>query len=411
MSDYGTTNDRMYLAWSADDGVREKAECGGAVTALLQFALESGRVDAVLATEGRNGNRHDGVPVLVTNPNDLPAMSGALHAAPVNLARYLKEYLNGAADLRVAVVCKPCDAKAIIELAKRAQIDTGNLLLIGLNCTGTFSPAMARAMFEDAFGVCPDDVVREDIDDGTLTISLRDGSQIARSLAELEENGYGRRDNCRRCQTGIPTMADVACGKWGVDDGTKATFIEVLSQRGSDLMEGAIQTGSVFVEQPDDAAVESRRAKAEAATSLAMRWQERDFAPYREMSLEERFAYWQGEFSQCIKCFGCRDACPICFCKVCWLEAERGYVEGGEIPPSLMWPMVRVVHVMDSCVNCGQCQDACSMNLPLSRLIFMLNRDISKIMGYEPGMDPNAMPPCVAVTDQEAQIDAVSLTF
>lgn len=407
----GAKNGRMYLAWSADEDVREGAECGGAVTSLLQFALESGRVDAVLATEARDGNRYDGVPVLISDPNEVARTSGALHASPVNLARCLKEYLDGAADLKIAVACKPCDAKAIIELAKREQIDTDNLLLIGLNCTGTLSPATARAMFGDAFGVCPDDVIREDIEDGTLAVWLRDGTQVALSLAELEENGYGRRDNCRRCETNIPTMADVACGKWGVDDGRKATFVEVLSEEGGALVDGAIQAGSIAIEQPDDAAVESRRAKAEAATSLARSWQERDFAPFKEMSLEERFEYWQGQFSQCIKCFGCRDACPICYCKVCWLEAERGYVEGGEIPPTLMWPMIRVVHVMDSCVNCGQCQDACSMNLPLSRLIFMLNREISQIFKYEPGMDPSAQPPCVSVTDREAEIDAISLIF
>ena len=407
----GAKNGRMYLAWSADEDVREGAECGGAVTSLLQFALESGRVDAVLATEARDGNRYDGVPVLISDPNEVARTSGALHASPVNLARCLKEYLDGAADLKIAVACKPCDAKAIIELAKREQIDTDNLLLIGLNCTGTLSPATARAMFGDAFGVCPDDVIREDIEDGTLAVWLRDGTQVALSLAELEENGYGRRDNCRRCETNIPTMADVACGKWGVDDGRKATFVEVLSEEGGALVDGAIQAGSIAIEQPDDAAVESRRAKAEAATSLARSWQEREFAPFKEMSLEERFEYWQGEFSQCIKCFGCRDACPICYCKVCWLEAERGYVEGGEIPPTLMWPMIRVVHVMDSCVNCGQCQDACSMNLPLSRLIFMLNREISQIFKYEPGMDPSAQPPCVSVTDREAEIDAISLIF
>jgi formate dehydrogenase subunit beta len=408
MSDDGTTAG-MHLAWATTDELRDNGECGGAVTALMQFALESARVNAAVATVARGGNRYDGVPVLITDAADLSATSGALHSTPVNLARFLKEYLDGAKDMRIAVACKPCDAKAIIELAKREQIDRSNLLLVGLNCTGTFSPAAAKAMFEEEFGVCPDDVVREDIEDGRLTIWLQDGREIQKSLSELEGNGYGRRDNCRRCETSIPVMADLACGKWGVNAGRKATFVEVLTRQGADLVQESIQAGRIEVEDPDEAAVRSRRAKATAAKDLALSWQERDFSPFREMSLQDRFAYWQAEFSQCIKCFGCRDACPICYCKVCWLEAERGYVEGGEIPPSLMWPMVRVVHVMDSCVNCGQCQDACSMNLPLSRLIFMLNRDVSKVMGYEPGMDLGAMPPCVAVTDAEAHIESVSL--
>jgi formate dehydrogenase subunit beta len=401
----------MVLAWSTDEGVREKAECGGAVTALLRYALESKHADAVLATAARDGNRYDGIPVLISDPEDLIQTAGALHAAPVNLARCLKEYLDGAAHVRIAVVCKPCDAKAIIELAKREQIDVENVILIGLNCTGTFSPRTARAMYEDEFGVAAGDVIREDVGDGQLTIWLKDSGEVRMDLAELEQKGYGRRENCRRCETSIPTMTDLACGKWGTTDGQQATFVEVLSDKGATFLDGAVKAGLILIEQADNEAIELRSAKAEAARQLARSWQERDFAPFKSMDLEQRFAYWTGQFAQCIKCFGCRDACPICYCKVCWLEAERGYVPGGEIPPHVMWPMVRVAHVMDSCVNCGQCQDACSMNLPLSRLIFMLNREIATIFHYEPGMDLGVAPPCATVTEEEANIDAVSISF
>ena len=400
----------VYLAWSANEENLAKGECGGAVTSLLRFALESKGVDAVLAVKARDGNRYDGIPVLITDPQEVIGTAGALHCASPNIARFLKEYLDGAFDLRIAVTCKPCDAKAIIELAKREQINLENLLLIGLNCTGTLPPVAARKMFEEEFGINPADVVGEDIEDGKLTVRLKDGTERERDLAELEEKGYGRRANCRRCETSIPTMADLACGKWGVVD-RKATFIEVCSEKGSDLVGSAIEAGCILVEQPDDEAVEIRKRKIEVATELARKWQERDFAPFKAMSLDERFDYWFGQFSQCIKCFGCRDACPICYCKDCWLEPDRGFVLGGEIPPDAMWPMVRAIHVMDSCVNCGQCQDVCSMNLPLSRFIFMLNREIAAIFKYEPGMDVETLPPCRIVTDEELSISGVELAF
>jgi len=400
----------MYLAWAADEEILEKAEYGGAVTSLLKFALESNGVDAVLVVKARDGNRYDGIPVLITDPQEVVEAAGSLHCASPNIARCLKEYLGGASDLRIAVTCRPCDAKAIIELVKREQINLENLLLVGLNCTGTLPPVAARKMFEEEFGINPADVVREDIEDGKLSVRLKDGTEKERDLAELEEKGYGRRENCRRCETSIPTMADLACGKWGVGD-KKATFVEVCSDKGAALVDGAIEAGCVLVEQPDSEAVKIRRGKIEAATELARKWQERDFAPFKAMSLDERFDYWFGQFSQCIKCFGCRDACPICYCKECWLEPDRGFVLGGEIPPDAIWPMVRAVHVMDSCVNCGQCQDACSMNLPLSRFIFMLNREIAAIFKYEPGMDVETLPPCRIVEDAEANIDGVELVF
>jgi len=364
----------------------------------------------VLAVKARDGNRYDGIPVLITDPQEVIGTAGALHCASPNIARFLKEYLDGAFDLRIAVTCRPCDAKAIIELAKREQINLENLLLVGLNCTGTLPPVAARKMFKEEFGINPADVVGEDIEDGKLTVRLKDGTERERDLAELEEKGYGRRANCRRCETSIPTMADLACGKWGVVD-RKATFIEVCSEKGSALADGAIEAGRILVEQPDDEAVEVRKRKVEAATEQARKWQERDFAPFKAMSLDERFDYWFGQFSQCIKCFGCRDACPICYCKDCWLEPDRGFVLGGEIPPDAMWPMVRAIHVMDSCVNCGQCQDVCSMNLPLSRFVFMLSKEISAIFKYEPGMDVETLPPCRIVTDEELSISGVELVF
>jgi len=403
----------LYWAWSSDKAIVDSAECGGAVTSLLKFALDSNQADAVLAVKARDGNRYDGIPVLISDPDELIGTAGALHSVSANMARCLKEYLDGAFDLKVAVTCKPCDAKAIIELAKRNQINLENVLLIGLNCTGTMRPVTAQRMMEEEFGVDPRDVVREDIGDGKLKVTLRDGKEKEAELAEMEARGLGRRENCRRCDLNIPTMADIACGKWGTED-RKATFIEVCSERGADLIDRAIEGGYVKVEQPSDQAVESRRAEDWAASELARQWQERDFAEFQAMSTEERFNYWfgpSGQFSQCIKCFGCRDACPICYCKDCYLEADRGAVAGGEIPPDAMFPMIRTVHVIDSCVNCGQCQDACPMEIPLARLCFMLNRELAQIFKYEPGMDVSARPPLRTVTDEELRVSGVELVL
>jgi len=400
----------MYIARSSDKEILEKAEYGGAVTSLLKFALESGRVDTVLAIKARDGNRYDGVPVLITDPEKIIDTAGSLHCTSPNIARFVTEYLDGASSTKIAVVVKPCDAKAIIELAKREQIKLDNLLLIGLNCTGTLPSAKAKKMFREEFEVDPDDVVAEDIEENKLTIRLKDGTEKEKDLAELEERGYGRRDNCRRCDINIPVMADIACGKWGTTD-KNTTFIEVCSEKGADFINAAIEAGKIEVEQPGGDAIETRKKKDEAAIELAQQWQEKDFASLKEMSTDERFNYWMGQFSHCIKCYGCRDACPICYCKDCYLEADRGLVPPGEVPPDIMFPLVRITHVMDSCVNCGQCQDVCPMELPLSRLIFLLNRELAGIFKYEPGANVSELPPLRTITDQELSISGVEIAF
>ncbi|HEY55170.1 MAG TPA: formate dehydrogenase [Dehalococcoidia bacterium] len=400
----------MYIARSPDKETADKAECGGAVTALLKFALESKKVEAVVAVKARDGNRYDGVAVVITDPKDLIETAGSLHCASPNIARFLKEYLDGAFNSKIAVVAKPCDAKAIIELAKRNQIKLDNLLIIGLNCTGTLPSAKAKSLFKEQFEVEPADVVGEDIEGNELIIRLKDGSEKKKDLAELEEKGYGRRENCRRCETNIPVMADIACGKWGTTD-KDSTFIELCSDKGADFFEAAIEGGAIKVDQPSGNAVESRKKKDQAAVESAQKWQEKDFATLEEMSAEEKFSYWSEQFSHCIKCYGCRDACPICYCEVCFLEAERGFIPPGEVPPHMLFPMVRITHVMDSCVNCGQCQDACAMDIPISRLIFMLSKKIGAIFKHEPGMDVTALPPLRTVTDQELGQEGVEVTF
>lgn len=302
----------MYLAWSSDEEVLNKAEFGGAVTSLLKFALDTKRVDAVLAVKARDGNRYDGIPALITDPEELIGSVGALHCVSVNIPKCIKEYLNGAANMKLAVVGKPCDIRGIIELVKREQINLDNLFLVGLNCTGTLLPVVAKRMIVEEFGADPLDVVNEDIDDGKLIIRLKDGTEKTKDLEELEKKGYGRRENCQRCEIKIPTMADIACGKWGVTNNRKATFVEVCSDKGAELFEEAIKAGHINVEQPDGKEMDERKKKKQEAIESAVKWQETHLAPLRSMTIEEKFDYWWGHFDQCIKCYGCRDACPIC---------------------------------------------------------------------------------------------------
>jgi len=401
----------MYLAWSSDDNILNRTESGGLVTSLLKFALDSKRVDAVLAIKARGGNRYDGIPALISDPEEVITTAGSLHCVTVNIPRYIQEYLGGAFDMKLSVVGKPCDIRGIIELAKREQIDLDNLLLIGLNCSGTLSPVIAKETIAEEFGADPLDVVYEDIENNKLVIRLKNGTEKAKELQKLEAKGYGRRENCRRCEIKIPTMADIACGKWGVSNNEKKTFVEICSDKGAELIEGATQAGYISVEHADDKALQARKKEEQEAINSALKWQEIDFVPLRDMTSEEKFNYWWEQFNQCIKCYGCRDACPICFCKDCILEADRGVVMPGEVPPDVTFPMIRISHVMDSCVNCGQCQDVCSADIPLARLTFMLNKELFDTFKYQPGMDLDSCPPLRSITDRELTMQGVELAL
>jgi len=401
----------MYIARSSDETILKKGETGGAVTSVLKCALKNGDVDGVVTVKSSTGDRFSGLPVLITNPEDLIDTAGALHSSLPNIPRYVKEYLDGAADMKLAIVGKPCDIRAIIELQKRKQIDIDNVILIGLNCTGTISPAIARKMYLENFKVNSDDVIREDIDDGKLIITLKDGKEKSMDLSKLEKKGLGRRENCRRCEFNIPTFADLAFGKWGAEDVEVGTFVEVCSEKGQSLIKKAIEKGYIETSTPTKTSIETRESKNKIELERAKKWREHDFTPMLKKKMSERYKYWTEEFRKCIKCFGCRDACPICYCETCLLEANREFLVGGEIPPNGIFPLTRLAHVADSCVGCGQCQDACPMELPLSKLFLLLNSQLSDIFDYVPGIDVEERPPTTVARDEEMLIDDTFLNI
>ena len=79
--------------------------------------------------------------------------------------------------------------------------------------------------------------------------------------------------------------------------------------------------------------------------------------------------------------------------------------------PSKLFPLVRLAHVADSCVNCGQCEDVCMADIPLSKLTFILNKQLQEVFHYVPGVSVEEMPPLTVVTDEELLVDLTTALF
>jgi formate dehydrogenase subunit beta len=396
----------MFYAWAADAACQERGECGGAVTALLTHALRSGMVDAVLAVK-RGQDIYDAVPTLITDPEDMAETAGSLHCGTLLLSKLLKRYLDGAENMRIGITVKGCDAMGLYELAKRNQVNLDNILMIGVNCGGSVSPVTARKMIREKFGVDPDDVVKEEIDKGQFIIQTKDGQHKGISMDELEDEGYGRRPNCRRCKMKVPRQADLACGNWGVigDKAGKATFVEVCSEKGANLLDAAAKAGAVVTEPANPKGIEIRGKVENSMLKLGDKWRKRYFEDLGEG--KERLQKIMEETGRCIKCYACIENCPICYCVEC--STKKSYlVEPGKVPPPFMFHLIRYAHIADSCINCGQCEEHCAMDIPNSLYMHALQVEMEKMFGHTPGV--NMELPVLALVEEHAERERLAAT-
>jgi len=107
----------------------------------------------------------------------------------------------------------------------------------------------------------------------------------------------------------------------------------------------------------------------------------------------KRMARWAGLLSRCIKCYGCRNACPICVCTPCKLEDDL-WVERAVVPTELIpYHLIRAFHLSDTCVACGACQDACPVGIPLLTLQLLMRRRLQERYAYEAGLEADRKSP------------------
>jgi len=120
---------------------------------------------------------------------------------------------------------------------------------------------------------------------------------------------------------------------------------------------------------------------------------------------DERFSFWERMFSKCIKCFACRNICPVCFCKECLIDRREPkwsskFVSRSEI---LTYHMTRAFHVADMCTACGECERACPMKIPLLKLYKKLRKDVKELFGYEAGLDLEETPPLISFKEDDPE--------
>jgi len=120
-----------------------------------------------------------------------------------------------------------------------------------------------------------------------------------------------------------------------------------------------------------------------------------EVARLQQMSVEERRAFWQDKLSDCIRCYACRQACPLCYCQRC--VSEKNIPQWVEPSPhlrgNLAWHAARAFHLAGRCVGCNECERVCPMDIPLGLLNRKMANVVDERFDFVSGMDADEVSP------------------
>jgi len=246
-----------------------------------------------------------------------------------NLSVFLTE-IKG----RVGIVTKGCDSRSIVSLIQDNKVVREDIVILGVPCPGIIDlNKVERLVGKDRDEL--DAIVRE----GDKVVVTVNGKEREFPVTEVFY------DNCLGCEFPTPQEYDVLLG------------------------------------EPTPPATD-RSAGQEKIDKL------------KEMPLQQRWEFWENEFSRCIRCYACRNVCPACFCQRCFVEESepQWILPVPQWQDNLMFQVIRNIHVAGRCTDCGECERACPVNIPLRSLTKEMYDLVDELFHFKAGMDKEAPP-------------------
>jgi formate dehydrogenase subunit beta len=257
----------------------------------------------------------------------------------------LTSYLPKLKGRKVGIICKGCDSRSIVQLLQEGLIKRDELVIIGIPCRGVVDMARIKARVDCS------QITDVSFTEKAIAIKTPDGRQEIPLDEVLAQK-------CLSCQYPTPLVFDHLAG-------------------------------AAFSAQRPAAALYAEVEEIE------------------KLDLKERLAHWEKELDRCIRCYACRNACPLCVCQdQCAAESRNPhwFSQRTGVNEKVMWQIMHALHLAGRCTDCGECERACPMAIPIQRIRRKINKEIKELFAYEAGINQEDTPPLYTFKVEEPTI-------
>lgn len=297
---------------------------------------------------------------------------------PVQGAKALKSLTRkGDGILKIATIMKPCEIRATIELAKLNQVNLENITLISYDCPGAVPMSIYNNSSDD-MEIFYNDVVSEN-------------NFVSEKMKEV----------CGFCVDFSDVPDDLHFGFTGLEN---EVYIIPNTGKGNSVLEKLEMKSSENLSQWKKNVADIKKIKSKNRIDI-----------YKQVQpTVDGLDNLQKTYEKCIGCHNCQSACPICYCRQCFFDStaseqsantlidiaeKRGGI--GFPRDKIMFQVGRMSHMSLSCVSCGQCMDACPVNIPVAKIFSFVSSKTQNTFEYRAGFSGDEPIPLKVYKDDE----------